>query len=44
MINGAQVLKFKIFQSQYIFLKTLEVVNMRLFNLFQASSPLNESK
>ena len=44
MINGAQVLKFKIFQSQYIFLKTLEVVNMRLFNLFQASVSLNGLK
>ena len=44
MINWARVIKFKIFQAQQIFLKTLELVNMRLFNLFQPSVPLKGLK
>ena len=40
MISWVRVLKFKIFQTQ----QTLEVVNMRSLNLFQASVPLNGLK
>ena len=44
MINWAEVLKSKMFQTQQIFLKTLEEISVRLFNLFQARVPLSGLK
>ena len=50
MITRTHILKSKIFQTQYVFLESLEavntwryisMVNMRFFMLFHASVPLN---